>query len=207
MITTHRKRRTTGVPAMCVAVVLVLLGSAPAASAAPITRVGDFFFDFPADPTEPVVHLTNEWTQAFSAFTIAFESDLTDLDGNTTVDVRPVASTGLAAGDSIQIFAFDLTPPDAFLSPLTATLTRLVLSTPGSIFYSYDGGGTFVNDPILNFSSDLTNLGIFFAAADPPTVPEPGTLILLATGAAVAVVRRARRKNVVAASPACSLQR
>jgi len=203
MLIPQRKTRTTGVAAVCVVAVLALFGSAGPASAAPLTRVGDFFFDFPGDPTEPVVHLTNEWTEAISAFTITFESLLVAADGTTSVDVRPVASTTpLAAGDSFQIFAFDLTPPGAFLTPLSATLSQFVLGTPGAIFFSYDGGGTFVTNPILDFSSELTDLGIFFAAADPPTVPEPGTLVLLATGAAIALRRRARRKTQAVVSPA-----
>jgi hypothetical protein len=190
------------VAALCVVVVLALFGSARSANAAPLTRVGDFFFDFPGDPTEPVVHLTNEWTDAIASFTITFESLLVDADGTTTADTRPVASTTpQAPGNRFQIFAFDLTPPGAFLTPLSATLSQFVLGTPGAIFFSYDGGGTFVTNPILDFSSDLTTLGIFFAAADPPTVPEPGTLILLATGAAIALRRRARRKAPAAMSP------
>ena len=204
MITPQRKTRTTGVAAVCAAVVLALLATARPASAAPLTRVGDFFFDFPGDPTEPVVHLTNEWTEAISAFTITFVSDLVDFDGTTTVDVRPVASTTpLAAGDSFQIFAFDLTPPGAFLTPLSATLSRFVLATPGAIFFSYDGGATFVTNPILNFSSDLSDVGIFFAP-NPPTVPEPGTLILLATGAVLSLIRRGRRKTPTTVSPVTS---
>jgi hypothetical protein len=206
MIIPQRKTRTTGVAAVCVAVALALLGTARPASAAPLTRVGDFFFDFPGDPTEPVVHLTNEWTQAISAFTITFES-LLEVDGATTVDVRPVASTApLAPGDSFQIFSFDLTPPGAFLTPLSATLSQFVLGTPGAIFFSYDGGTTFVTNPILDFSSELADLGVFFAPA-PPTVPEPGTLILLATGAVISVMRRARRKSPAAGSAVTSSAR
>jgi hypothetical protein len=212
-IATARCRMTTHTPihpargavaAVCLGV-LVILATPQIATATPV-RIGEFFFDLP-DGFSPTVHLTNESADPFSAFTVTFANDVFFDDGSTDVQSFDQTAPSLSPGDAFQAFPTDFAPPLSFVMPLNAVLTAFVYGPLGTITFSPDGGGTFLSSAVLDFSQLPYGLGIFFEAAqspDPSPVPEPGTLILLATGIAAGM---RRRRSFAASLPRVAVDR
>ena len=195
MTSDARVRYGAGVTALCLVALLSVLATPGTAHATPLL-IGEFFFDLP-DGVSPTVHLSNDSTGSFDAFTITFVNDIELGDGSHGVDTQSVDQSQvgpLDAFNSIQSFP-DLPPSAVSLTQLTAALSNFVFSVPGAISFSQDGGTTFESSALLDLTAEVYGFGIFVEVpeqTDPSPVPEPGTLVLLASGAAASALRRRR---------------
>ena len=187
--------------AVSLTVLISFFAMAGTANATPIP-IGQFFFDLP-DGVSPTVHVTNDSLDSFTSFTIDFVNDVVFDDQSTAVDT-PNVTQSLLTGEAFQIFPVDLSAPAFSVTPRLATLSAFVFSRPGTISFSPDGGTTLLASAVLDLTSDEAGFGIFFdevQPTEPEPVPEPGTLLLLASGLAASRLRRYRRRSSIEPRP------